>query len=241
MARREALRKRLTRLDPPLSADDAAEALAEHRVLVDGAVVTNPASQVRPDASVVVRPRTVLQGVRKLTPALEHFAVATAGVTALDLGACTGGFTQALLDAGATRVFSVDVGFGQLLGSLRQDDRVVNLERTNVAEVTPDLLGTRPDLIVCDVTKLALRDVGRQLATNDVPRAGTDFLGLVKPMFELATGALPTDDAELQRAVDVAREGLTEVGWDVLGSMPSVITGHRGAVEFVLHSRWPET
>lgn len=207
-------------------------------MLVDDAIVTNPDSQVLPTARIVVKPATTLQGVRKLAPALEHFDVLLDGVVALDLGACTGGFTRALLDHGASRVYAVDVGHGQLLGSLSQDHRVVSLERTNVAAVTPELLGCRPDVITCDITKLALREVGRQLAENRVPRSGTDLLGLVKPMFELATGQLP-EGAELDQALRTAIDGLTEAGWQPIDSMESVVVGHRGAIEYFVHARWP--
>lgn len=227
--------RRLTELDPPI--DDPESALSEHRVLVDGAIVTNPASQVLPGARIVVKPPTTLQGVRKLGAALDHFDVSVERAVAVDLGACTGGFTRALLDHGAAKVYAVDVGYGQLLGSLAQDARVVSLERTNVAQVTPELLGTRPDIVTCDVTKLALREVGRQLATNDVPRPGTDFLGLVKPMFELATGQLPAAE-ELAVALQTAIDGLNDVGWETIDSIESPVVGHRGAVEYFVHARW---
>jgi len=236
MARRVAIVKLLARMDPPV--DDPESALAEHRVLVDGAVVTNPASQVLPSARVVVKPERRPRGTRKLAAALDRFDVAVAGRVGLDLGACTGGFTQALLDRGATRVFAVDVGYGQLLGSLRQDPRVVSLERTNVADVTPELLGTRPGVVVVDVTKLSLREVGRQLVDRDVPGPGTELVGLVKPLFELGIGELPEGD-ELARALRLAEEGLVEAGWEHLGSMESPMRGHRGAVEFFVHVRWP--
>ena len=238
VARRVPLLQRLTKMDPPVS--DPELAMAEHRVLVDGVIVTNPASQVLSNARIVVKAPTTLQGVRKLPPALDHFGVDPSGAVVVDLGACTGGFTQALLDRGAKHVFAVDVGYGQLLGSLRQDERVVALERTNVAAVTPDLLGgIHPSIIVCDVTKLALREVGRQLAANQVPAPGTEFIGLVKPMFELATGQLPEHPHEFHQAVELAADGLAEAGWDIVGWMESAITGHRGAVEFFIHARWP--
>lgn len=237
MARRISLIRKLGQLDPPVVDPEAA--LDEHRVTVDGVVVTNPESQVLPNARVVVKSSTTLQGVLKLAPALRRFDIEVMGVVALDLGACTGGFTQALLLAGAAKVFAVDVGHGQLLGSLRQDSRVVSLERTNVADVTPELLGERPDVIVCDVTKLTLREVGRQLANNEMPGPGTDFVGLVKPMFELATGELPNEPERLRQAVEMAQEGLQDAGWQIVDWMQSEIQGHRGAVEYFLHTRWP--
>lgn len=236
MARRVSLLRRLGELDPPI--DDPLDALGEHRVTVDGAIVTNPNSQVLPSARVVVKPRSELRGVQKLEPALDAFGIDPTGMVALDLGACTGGFTRVLLARGAAKVFAVDVGYGQLLGSLRQDPRVVNLERTNIAAVTPSLLGTRPDLIVCDVTKLALREVARQMVDNDVPAADCRFVGLVKPMFELGTGELPTGE-ELQEALSLACDGIERLGWTDLATIDSPITGHRGAVEFFIHARWP--
>jgi 23S rRNA (cytidine1920-2'-O)/16S rRNA (cytidine1409-2'-O)-methyltransferase len=232
----------LHRRDPPL--DDPAAALAEFRVLVDGAIVTNPAARVRTDAAVVVRDRRQPQGVRKLGLALDRLGVAVEGRLGMDVGACTGGFTMALLLRGARRVVAVDVGYGQLLGSLQQDPRVVNLERTNVADLSPalvaapDVLGGLPGVIVADVTKIPLRQVGLQLAEQGVPAAGADLVGLVKPMFELAVGVLPTAAADLDRAVSLAASGLADHGWAVLGTIESAVRGHGGAVEFFVHARW---
>lgn len=222
---------------PPL--DDPLAALAESRVSVDGAVITNPASQVKPDAQIVVKPRSEPQGVRKLGHALDHFEIDVRGAIAVDLGACTGGFTLALLARGAVRVFAVDVGFGQLLGSLRQDERVVNLEKTNVSEVTSDLLGGQPDVVVVDVTRMKLRDVAEQLASNGVPRAGTQLVGLVKPAFELGLAEMPTDPSELDRALQSAVAGVTDAGWSVIATGESEVRGHHGATEFFIHADWP--
>src|SRR5581483_7725629 len=110
--RRVPLLEVLAAKDPPLQ--DAEQAVVEGRVQVDGAVVTNPRSRVRADARVVVREARAAKGIGKLGLALDRLGVRVSGRVALDVGACTGGFTQALLDRGATRVFAVDVGFGQL-------------------------------------------------------------------------------------------------------------------------------
>ncbi|HUR48198.1 MAG TPA: SAM-dependent methyltransferase [Acidimicrobiales bacterium] len=219
--------------------DDPDLALAESRVTVDGAVITNPASQVRPDARIVVKARKEPQGVVKLGHALDRFDVDVAGAVAVDLGACTGGFTLALLARGAAKVFAVDVGFGQLLGSLRQDERVVNLEKTNVSEVTPALLNCRPDLVVVDVTRLKLRDVAAQLIANDVPKGGTQLVGLVKPAFELGLAEMPTNQSELDRALETAAEGVRAAGWSVVATMESEVRGHSGATEYFIHAAWP--
>ncbi|HYI62309.1 MAG TPA: SAM-dependent methyltransferase [Acidimicrobiales bacterium] len=235
MAARRALTAVLLTRHPDL--DDIEAALAAGRVRVDGVVITNPRSQVRPDARIEVATPRTLQGTRKLGFALDHFGVDVAGRVALDVGACTGGFTVALLERGARLVHAVDVGFGQLLGSLRQDPRVRNLERTNLGVLTRDHLDEQPDLIVVDVSNLALAAAVAQLTANLDPAPGTELVGLVKPMFELRRAQPPTDEAELAEAVARAAAGAEEHGWDVLGSVRSAMTGHRGAVEHLLHLR----
>ncbi len=236
--RRRKLIDLLESRDPPV--DDPEAALAEHRVTVDGAVLTNPASQVRLDARIVVRPPKEPQGVKKLRAALDRFGLDPTGWRGVDLGACTGGFTLTLLERGAVEVAAVDVGYGQLLGSLQQDPRVRNLERTNVADVTPELLGWQPHIVVVDVTKLSLRDVARQIAANGLPGPGTHLVGLVKPMFELGRGELPTTDDDLATALELAVEGIRAEGWEVVDTMESPVRGHRGAVEYFVHARWPD-
>lgn len=238
MAARRALTAVLRDRHPDL--DDAAGAVAAGWVRVDGVVVTNPRSQVRPDARIEVdRPRT-LQGTRKLGFALDHFGVVVEGRVALDVGACTGGFTVALLERGARLVHAVDVGFGQLLGSLRQDPRVRNLERTNLGVLTPDHLDEPPDLIVIDVSNLALAEAVAQLTANLAPAPGTELVGLVKPMFELRRDRPPTDEADLAEAVARAAAGAEAHGWAVRGTLRSTVLGHRGAVEHLLHLHRPD-
>jgi 23S rRNA (cytidine1920-2'-O)/16S rRNA (cytidine1409-2'-O)-methyltransferase len=119
---------------------DAEAAIRDGAVDVDGAIVMNPRSRVRSDAVIRVRQPRGLRGAAKLIAALDGFGVAVAGRAALDLGAATGGFTGVLLRRGARVVYAVDAGFGQLLGSLRQDARVRNLERTNLADLTLELV-----------------------------------------------------------------------------------------------------
>jgi 23S rRNA (cytidine1920-2'-O)/16S rRNA (cytidine1409-2'-O)-methyltransferase len=221
--------------DPPV--DEPERALSDGRVLVDGAVVTNPQSRVRADARVVVKEPRSAKGIDKLGLALDRLEVSVAGRVALDVGACTGGFTQALLERGAVKVFAVDVGFGQLLGSLRQDPRVVNLERTNASEVTPGLLGEPVDLIVADVTYVRLGLIIQELSANLVPATGTELVGLVKPMFELERGELPTDAADFAEAGRRAGAGAEEAGWEVLSVSRSQVLGNQGAVELFLHAR----
>ena len=173
-----------------------------------------------------------LHGVEKLTFALDRFDVDVRGRVAFDCGASTGGFTRALLDAGAARVYAVDAGFGQLLGSLRQDERVVNMERTNLADAR---VGEPVDVVTLDLSYLSLADALPQLAVELA--AGADLLALVKPMFELHLGRLPADqEAGLEQSMELVRVAATSAGWSVVGGCRSPVLGHSGAVEGFLHA-----
>ena len=232
--RRQPLLRVLERRTPPV--EDAAVAIDEGRVRVNGAVVTNPGSLVDPNASIKVDEPAEPRGVRKLGFALDHFDVAVAGRTCLDLGACTGGFTLALLQRGAAKVYAVEVGYGQLLGSLRQDPRVVNLERTNLGDLRPGLVDQPVDLVVCDVTLLTLGQAIGQVTANLGLRPGTELVGLVKPMVELRTNHLPTADDDLAAARRAAADGVERAGWDVTGVVESAVRGGNGAVEYLLRA-----
>jgi len=188
--------------------------------------------------SLRVPPRPPLRGEAKLQAALDRFHVVVAGRVALDVGASAGGFTRVLLRAGATRVYAVDAGHGQLLGSLRQDPRVVNLEATNVAQLdralVPDVVG----VVTVDVSYLALAAAVAQLNRVRFEDAA-DLIGLVKPMFELRLASAPDDPAVVAAAADRAAAGIGDAGWIVRGRMPSPVLGAHGAPEMLLHARRP--
>jgi 23S rRNA (cytidine1920-2'-O)/16S rRNA (cytidine1409-2'-O)-methyltransferase len=181
--------------------------------------------------------RRELRGSVKLRAALDRFGVPVAGRIALDVGAATGGFTKVLLERGAAKVYAVDAGHGQLLGSLRQDPRVVNLEATNIAQVSDEIVRDPIELITVDVSYLPLRRAVTQLLRVDFAD-GTDLVGLIKPMFELQLASAPSDPAVLQQALAKAVDGVTAAGWRVLETMNSVVTGAKGAPEMFLHARW---
>lgn len=233
-ARRRRLVDELARRRPDLQDPEAV--IVGGFATVNGVVVTNPASMVAPDASISVHDPAPLRGSVKLRAVLEAFGVEAAGRVALDVGAAAGGFTRVLLDAGALRVYAVDAGHGQLLGSLRQDPRVVDLEATNVADLHAGLVPEPVELITVDVSYLALAEaVGQLDRVQVVP--GADLLGLVKPMFELRRATAPTDTASLDAAIGRAVEGIKAAGWDVLATGPSPVTGARGAIEGWVHAR----
>ncbi|HEY6469561.1 MAG TPA: SAM-dependent methyltransferase [Candidatus Dormibacteraeota bacterium] len=180
--------------------------------------------------------RAPLRGEAKLEAALDTFGIDVRDRVCLDLGAAAGGFTRVLLDAGALRVYAVDVGFGQLLGSLRQDTRVLNLEATNVSKLDTHLIPEPLEVVTIDVSYLALASAVAQLDRIDIA-PDADLVGLVKPMFELRMATAPTDPATVDRAVEQAVAGVEAAGWQVLGTMPSPVLGGRGAVEALLHAR----
>lgn len=186
-----------------------------------------------------VPPRGPLRGEAKLRAALEAFAVRVSGRVALDVGAAAGGFTRVLLEAGAARVYAVDAGHGQLLGSLRQDPRVVNLEATNLGSLDTDAVPDIVEVVTIDVSYLSLSDAVPQLRGVALA-ADVDLVALVKPMFELHLGRAPVDEASMRAAAQRASEGIAAAGWRVLSLIPSPVTGARGAPEMLLHARLAE-
>jgi 23S rRNA (cytidine1920-2'-O)/16S rRNA (cytidine1409-2'-O)-methyltransferase len=216
---------------------DATTAIVGGQVIVDGAIVTNPRSLVGVSASIRLVPAAPLQGARKLSWALSRFTPPVTGRVALDVGACTGGFTSALLDAGAARVYAVDAGFGQLRGSLAGDDRVVNLERTNVGALSSALVPESVGAVTVDVSYLSLSEAVAQLSASVALAADAWLLGLVKPMFELRLATIPADAPTLARALETAIAGVRAAAWDVLDHDECPVRGNRGAVEFFVHAR----
>jgi len=217
---------------------DVTSLIDQRRLIVGGSVVTSASSLVRNDAPVVVRRRTQLRGEAKLRTALDEFRIDVTGRVCLDLGASAGGFTRVLLSAGAGRVFAVDVGFGQLLGELRTDPRVVALERTNLADVHNRLEGgTSIEVVTMDLSYLSIADAVPQLESlRFAPHA--DLIALVKPHFELGLGRLPTGRDAVAAAHDRAVEGVEREGrWHVVGTTSPAVSGRRGAVESFLHAR----
>lgn len=219
-----------------------AEVLAG-RVTVDGAVVDKPGRRVSPEMRVdVTAPANpyVSRGGLKLAHALAAFGVDVRGAVAIDLGASTGGFTDCLLQAGAARVYAVDVGRGQLAWSLRRDPRVVVMEDTNARHLSPDRFAGAADLVTADLSFISLRLVWGVIAR--LVRPDGHVVALVKPQFEAGRGAVGRGGVVRDPAVHVevieealaaaAREGLTPVAVTA-----SPITGPAGNIEYLVHFR----
>jgi 23S rRNA (cytidine1920-2'-O)/16S rRNA (cytidine1409-2'-O)-methyltransferase len=227
------------------SREHAVALIAEGRVAVSGQAATKPATGVEPGTPVVVRtdpeqPSWVSRGAHKLLGALDAFGVDVTGRRALDAGASTGGFTDVLLRRGASEVVAVDVGYGELAWSLRTDDRVRVLERTNVRTLTPEAIGGQVDLVVADLSFISLRLVLPALTA--CAREDADLLPMVKPQFEvgrerLGAGGVVRDPEHRVHAVrDVARAA-HELGWGTAGVVASPLPGPAGNVEFFLRLR----
>lgn len=205
-------------------------------VLVDGRVVDKPGAQVPMTATLTLaaRPRFVSRGGEKLDAALERFAIPVAGRVAADIGASTGGFTDCLLQRGALRVYALDVGYGQLAWALRQDPRVVALERTNARYVTA--LPERVDLIVSDVSFISVRLI-YPMAVRWL-REGGEIVSLIKPQFEagraqVGKGGVVRDPAVHRQVLVEVCAALAELGLGLRGLMVSPLLGPAGNLEFL--------
>ncbi|PLY00371.1 MAG: TlyA family rRNA (cytidine-2'-O)-methyltransferase [Desulfuromonas sp.] len=211
------------------------------RVLVAEQVVDKAGTNVVADADVRVKGEDipyVSRGGLKLEKGLESFALEVSGRVAIDVGASTGGFTDCLLQRGVARVFAVDVGYGQLAWKLRQDERVVNLERTNIRTLQPEHLDTPPDLAVIDASFISLEKVLPPTLALLAPCA--EIVALIKPQFEVGKGEVGkrgvVSDPEKHRAVVEKIEQLAAgLGCLVRGVVESPILGPKGNREFLIH------
>jgi 23S rRNA (cytidine1920-2'-O)/16S rRNA (cytidine1409-2'-O)-methyltransferase len=239
------------RLDAELLARGLADSLAEAagligagKVLVDDRVVDKAGAAVDPGAVVRLRGapgRFVGRGGEKLEGALQALGVPVAGRCAADLGASTGGFTDCLLQRGAARVLAIDVGYGQLAWSLRQDPRVRVMERTHVGRLAA--LPEPVDLVVGDLSFTSLTALLPQIAR--LTPAGADALLLVKPQYELAAaeveaGGRVADPVARARAVERVVAAAAALGATLLGDCPSAVPGQKkGNVEHFVWLRLP--
>ena len=209
--------------------------IASGRFLVNGQVISNPAACVRGDSALRVLPERRLRGDLKLSEALGQFAVPVATRVALDVGASAGGFTTALLTLGARRVYAVDAGVGQLVGRLRGDLRVVNLEGHNLGVLNPTIVPETVDVITMDLSYLALGGSVPQLERVDIDHHA-DLVALVKPTFELRRAALASSAIEVAESVERAAASMGSNGWEVLALCPAPRTGRKGAPEVFIHA-----
>jgi 23S rRNA (cytidine1920-2'-O)/16S rRNA (cytidine1409-2'-O)-methyltransferase len=241
------------RLDQLLVERGLAESRAKAQALVLAGQVFSgerrldkPGQGVAADLALEVRGASlpyVSRGGLKLAHGLDHFGIDPKGLVALDIGASTGGFSDVLLQRGASKIYAVDVGRGQLDWRLRNDPRVVVLERTNARYLTRDLIPAPIDLVACDASFISLKLV--LPGALELTRPSAWLLALIKPQFEVGRGLVgkggvvrdPALHAEV--CADIARWLAEERGWHVQGVTASPITGPKGNREFLIAARRP--
>ncbi len=222
-----------------------AQALIMAGVVYDGTRrVAKPGESLPAESDLTVKGRDhpwVSRGGVKLEKGLAEFGIDPTGLVCLDIGASTGGFTDVLLHHGAARVYAVDVGHGQLAWTLRRNERVVVLDRTNARNLTADQVPEQVGMIVCDASFISLTKVlpaGMALAAP-----GARLVALIKPQFEVGRGqvgkgGVVRDPAQRAKVCDRIRDWLeAQPGWTVLGLTESPITGPQGNVEFLIAAR----
>ena len=249
--RRLRLDQELVRRGLARSREHAGELIAAKRVKVSGAMATKAATGVTTDVAIVVaedpdRPDYVSRGGHKLAGALAAFGeegLSVEGRRCLDAGASTGGFTDVLLRAGAREVVAVDVGYGQLAWRLQQDERVVVHDRTNVRELSLDLVGEPVDVVVGDLSFISLNLVLDALL--GVTADDGDLALMVKPQFEVGKdrvgkGGVVRDPALRAEAVVAVADAAAARGWGARAVTTSPLPGPSGNVEFFLWLRQGE-
>jgi 23S rRNA (cytidine1920-2'-O)/16S rRNA (cytidine1409-2'-O)-methyltransferase len=206
--------------------------------------VDKPGTAIPADSALEVRGEKlpyVSRGGVKLAGALDAFAVDPRGLSCLDVGASTGGFTDCLLQRGAARVVAVDVGYGQLAQKLRDDPRVTNLERTNARTLTPEDIGGAAELCVVDASFIGLGKLADGIAR--CTREGGTLVALVKPQFEVGKKeasrgrGVVRDEAVRAGAIAEARHALELAGFVVVAEADCVIAGPKGNLEAFVHAR----
>ena len=213
------------------------------RVSVNDRLVDKPGTQLAPDAQIEIRGELdpyASRGGTKLETAIGHFQPAVEGAVAIDVGASTGGFTDCLLRHGACKVYAVDVGYGQLAWKLRQDPRVIVLDRTNFRYFDPGLLDDRPVLATVDVSFISLRHIFPVL--GGVLADEAEMLALIKPQFEagrdeVGKGGVVRNPEVHQQVIDTVTRYAVDAGFTPRGTIESPLLGPAGNKEFFLYAR----
>jgi len=225
------------------SRERARALIMEGRIRVDGQVVNKAGTQVSLDALIEIRGQDlpfVSRGGIKLEGALDAFGVNPQGMVVMDVGASTGGFTDCMLQRGASKIYAVDVGYGQLAWKLQRDPRVVNLERRNVRYLRREEIKEEVDLIVIDTSFISIEKFLPHLL--QFLRKGGTILGLIKPQFEVGKGevgkgGVVKDPALHRKVIERISELSQDLGLRVLGVTESPLLGPKGNKEFFIYLR----
>lgn len=210
------------------------------RVLVNGAFVDKAGANVSADDEIRIAELEhpwVGRGGMKLAHALRELAIDVSGKTCADIGASTGGFTDVMLKNGARKVYAIDVGYGQLDASIRNDPRVIVREKTNARHLQPSDFDEPIDFVSIDVSFISLKLILPAVATF----LRGELVALIKPQFEVGKGevgkgGIVRDDAKREAAVDLVVAFAREIGFEVKGVIESPVRGAEGNVELLMHA-----
>ena len=239
---KERLDRLLVRHGLVASREAAVRTILAGGVLVDGVIVDKPARLIAHDARIEIERAApfVSRAGEKLAAGLDAFSIDPNGLTALDVGCSTGGFTDCLLQRGATRVYAVDVGYGLIDWKLRQDSRVVLLERTNIRYIDRSRIPEPVDLAVIDVSFISLTLV----LPSVIPllRDGGRVVALVKPQFEVGkghvgTGGIVRDERQRRAVTEKVISSGASLGLEATGVLDSPVKGRKGNQEILVGFR----
>ena len=208
-------------------------------VYVDSILKDKAGSIITEDADINIKSQMpyVSRGGLKLEAAITHFKIDVENKVAIDIGASTGGFTDCLLQHAAKKVYCIDVGYGQLHWRLRNDPRIVNLEKTHILRLDWTVIKDVIDIVTIDVSFISLTKILRTLWENVSPPA--IIIALVKPQFEVGKGevgrgGIVRDTEKIQKALNKVIQFAKEIGFMIIGSIPSPILGQKGNTEYLL-------
>lgn len=225
------------------SRERAKALIMEGKIFVDNVPVTKAGSLVVADAGIELKGLDipyVSRGGLKLDAALKQFNISVSDKIAMDVGASTGGFTDCMLQHGAKRVYCVDVGYGQIAWKLRQDPRVVLIERTNIRYLERDKVPDAIGIATIDVSFISLTKVVPTVM--EFLKDNGEIVALIKPQFEVGKGevdkgGIVKDDTKRLVAVEHVRDVLESLGLETIGLMQSPIVGQKGNVEFLIYCK----
>ena len=223
------------------SRERAKALILEGKVLVNDLPALKAGTQVDPDAKIELKGGDIPyvgRGGLKLEGALDEFGVDPKGMICMDVGASTGGFTDCLLQRGAKRVYAIDVGYGQFDWRLRNDERVILMERTNIRHLLAEKVPEPVELTVIDVSFISLKLVMPKVMEL-LKKPGGIVVALVKPQFEVGRedvgkGGIVRDDDKRLAALEGVKEAFVQFGLSIVGDMVSPIKGQKGNIEYLL-------
>lgn len=227
------------------SRERAQALIMEGKVFVGGVSVTKAGAMIDEGAVVELKGEGipyVSRGGLKLEAAIRHFNISMKEKIAMDVGSSTGGFTDCMLQNGVKKVYCIDVGYGQLAWKLRQDPRVVLIERTNIRYLEREKIPDEIDIATIDVSFISLIKVVPNVL--EFLKDNGEIIALIKPQFEVGKadvgkGGIVKDEAKRLKAVEHVKENLEALGLQTIGVMQSPIPGQKGNIEYLIYMKKP--